>query len=270
MRALEAVQDWPVDTVAVAVVAADGHVLGEYGPQEHVFELASVTKLLTAYAALIAVEEGALGLDDPAGPPESTFGTCLRTHPAWRRTPGRWSRRWARGASTPMLGSRSSPMPSRRQPACRSRSTSALACWSRSACPARNSLDRPLLALDRALPTYGTSLLSFSNLGCWRAGPCGRLPPWRSRDSRACCRATGGRTPMTGDSVTRSVTRKHRTGPDRGALRGPMGTLAAAALSCGSTRSPAVPASASRTAISATGRSTPGRELTDAILREVS
>ena len=72
MRALEAVQDWPVDTVAVAVVAADGHVLGEYGPQEHVFELASVTKLLTAYAALMAVEEGALGLDDSVGPPEST------------------------------------------------------------------------------------------------------------------------------------------------------------------------------------------------------
>ena len=72
MRALAAVQDWPVDTVAVAVVAADGHVLGEYGPQEHVFELASVTKLLTAYAALMAVEEGALGLDDSVGPPEST------------------------------------------------------------------------------------------------------------------------------------------------------------------------------------------------------
>ncbi|HEY9349559.1 MAG TPA: serine hydrolase, partial [Acidothermales bacterium] len=77
MRALEAVRDWPVDTVAVGIVAADGHVLGEYGPQEHVFELASVTKLLTAYAALIAVEEGALGLDAPAGPPESTIRHLL-------------------------------------------------------------------------------------------------------------------------------------------------------------------------------------------------
>ena len=42
------------------------------GETERVFRLASVTKLLTAYATLIAVEEGAVDWDTPAGPPGST------------------------------------------------------------------------------------------------------------------------------------------------------------------------------------------------------
>lgn len=77
MRAFDQVGRWPVETAAIAVVGADGGVLGEYGPQEHAFDLASVTKLLSAYAALIAVEEGALGLDDPAGPQDSTVRHLL-------------------------------------------------------------------------------------------------------------------------------------------------------------------------------------------------
>jgi CubicO group peptidase (beta-lactamase class C family) len=72
MDSVRTVADWPVDRVAVAVVAADGRVLGEHGPMDHEFPLASVTKLLTAYAVLIAVEEGALEWDQPAGPDGST------------------------------------------------------------------------------------------------------------------------------------------------------------------------------------------------------
>lgn len=67
------IEDWPVERAAAAVVGADGRVLGAHGQQDHVFELASVTKLLTAYAALIAVEEGAVEWDQPAGPPGSTL-----------------------------------------------------------------------------------------------------------------------------------------------------------------------------------------------------
>jgi CubicO group peptidase (beta-lactamase class C family) len=77
VRAFDQVRHWPVEVAAIAVVAADGRVLGEYGPQQQVFDLASVTKLLSSYAALIAVEEGALALDDPAGPPESTVRHLL-------------------------------------------------------------------------------------------------------------------------------------------------------------------------------------------------
>jgi CubicO group peptidase (beta-lactamase class C family) len=63
--------DWPVPNVAAAVVGRDG-VLAAVGDQDRVFRLASVTKLLTAYATLIAVEEGAVDWDTPAGPPGAT------------------------------------------------------------------------------------------------------------------------------------------------------------------------------------------------------
>lgn len=54
--------------------------LGEpvtHGAVSQVFPLASVTKLLTAYAVLIAIEEGTLDLDEPAGPPDSTVRHLL-------------------------------------------------------------------------------------------------------------------------------------------------------------------------------------------------
>jgi CubicO group peptidase (beta-lactamase class C family) len=65
--------DWPVPHVAAAVVLPDGTVAAETGEQERVFHLASLTKLLAAYAVLIAVEEGAVDWDDPAGPEGSTM-----------------------------------------------------------------------------------------------------------------------------------------------------------------------------------------------------
>jgi CubicO group peptidase (beta-lactamase class C family) len=67
-----AVLDWPVDHAAAAVVAADGSVLATAGETDRVFRLASVTKPLTAYALLVAVEEGAVEWDTPAGPEGST------------------------------------------------------------------------------------------------------------------------------------------------------------------------------------------------------
>ena len=86
------IENWPVPTAAAAVVtrgespapgnpgAADGSspaVTGSHGPTGHRFALASVTKPLTAYAALIAVEEGAVELDEPAGPAGSTLRHLL-------------------------------------------------------------------------------------------------------------------------------------------------------------------------------------------------
>jgi CubicO group peptidase (beta-lactamase class C family) len=70
--AVGTVLDWPVPHAAAAVVAADGTVLAVAGEQEREFGLASVTKPLVAYAVLIAVEEGAVTWDDPAGPDGST------------------------------------------------------------------------------------------------------------------------------------------------------------------------------------------------------
>jgi CubicO group peptidase (beta-lactamase class C family) len=68
MRSVRVVEQWPVDNVTVAVVAADGRVLGTHGDQDREYRLASVTKLLTSYAVLIAVEEGAVEWDQLAGP----------------------------------------------------------------------------------------------------------------------------------------------------------------------------------------------------------
>ena len=73
MRSLRAVEEWPVDNVAVAVVDAKGTVLGAHGSGDLPFKLASVTKMLTAYTVLIAVEEGAIEWDYPVGPPGSTL-----------------------------------------------------------------------------------------------------------------------------------------------------------------------------------------------------
>jgi CubicO group peptidase (beta-lactamase class C family) len=74
--ALRQIDDWPVPTAAAAVVGPGG-VLAAHGPTGRVFELASVTKLLAAFAALVAVEEGAVNLDDPVGD-YATAGSTLR------------------------------------------------------------------------------------------------------------------------------------------------------------------------------------------------
>jgi CubicO group peptidase (beta-lactamase class C family) len=70
--AVGTVLDWPVDHVAAAVVTDSADTAVTAGDTARVFRLASVTKLLAAYATLIAVEEGAVEWDTPAGPPGST------------------------------------------------------------------------------------------------------------------------------------------------------------------------------------------------------
>jgi CubicO group peptidase (beta-lactamase class C family) len=73
---LEQIDSWPAPTAAVAVVRAEG-VVAARGPVGVTFRWASVTKLFTAYAALIAAEEGVLDLDEPAGPPGATVRHLL-------------------------------------------------------------------------------------------------------------------------------------------------------------------------------------------------
>ena len=67
MRALELVSTWPVPHAAAAVVSDDGEVLGRTGDRTHRVRLASLTKPLTAWATLVAVEEGIVTLTDPVG-----------------------------------------------------------------------------------------------------------------------------------------------------------------------------------------------------------
>ena len=76
MDALRRIERWPAEHAAAGVARAGG-VLATAGDAEHVFEWASVSKLLAAYATLVAAEEGTLGLDDAAGPEGSTVRHLL-------------------------------------------------------------------------------------------------------------------------------------------------------------------------------------------------
>jgi CubicO group peptidase (beta-lactamase class C family) len=76
MAALDTLSDWPVPAAAAAVVGPSG-VLAEFGDTAQRFTLASVTKPLVARAAQVAIEEGVVELDTPAGPPESTVRHLL-------------------------------------------------------------------------------------------------------------------------------------------------------------------------------------------------
>jgi CubicO group peptidase (beta-lactamase class C family) len=79
MEALTAVGAWPVGSAAVGVVrlhAAD-QAASTVGPVDLPFAWASVTKLATALGVLVAVEEGTLDLDEPAGPPGATVRHLL-------------------------------------------------------------------------------------------------------------------------------------------------------------------------------------------------
>jgi len=64
--------DWPVGHAAAAVITADGAVAATAGEWDRPFGLASVTKLLAAYAVLVAVEAGLVDWTTPAGPEGST------------------------------------------------------------------------------------------------------------------------------------------------------------------------------------------------------
>jgi CubicO group peptidase (beta-lactamase class C family) len=76
VEALGTVDAWPAETTAVGVVRS-GELEATHGPCDRVFRWASVTKLLTALATLVAAEEGVVDLDQPAGPPGSTVRHLL-------------------------------------------------------------------------------------------------------------------------------------------------------------------------------------------------
>jgi CubicO group peptidase (beta-lactamase class C family) len=74
--ALLQVGSWPVDNVSAAVVAPDA-VRAWHGDEGLEYRWASVTKLVTALAVLVAAEEGVIDLDEPAGPEGSTVRHLL-------------------------------------------------------------------------------------------------------------------------------------------------------------------------------------------------
>lgn len=73
---LDVIADWPVPAASAAVIGRSG-VLAAYGDGAREYRLASVTKPLVARAAQVAVEEGVVDLDTPAGPPGATVRHLL-------------------------------------------------------------------------------------------------------------------------------------------------------------------------------------------------
>jgi CubicO group peptidase (beta-lactamase class C family) len=74
--ALRQIDDWPAPFAAAGVLRR-GQVAAKRGARDEVLRWASVTKLVTALAALVAAEEGVIDLDEPAGPEGSTVRHLL-------------------------------------------------------------------------------------------------------------------------------------------------------------------------------------------------
>jgi len=66
MRAFDLLSTWPVEHVSAVVIdrAGEFHV---HGDESREYRLASVSKVITAWATLVACEEGTLALDEPIG-----------------------------------------------------------------------------------------------------------------------------------------------------------------------------------------------------------
>jgi CubicO group peptidase (beta-lactamase class C family) len=75
-KALTQLDTWPVGMAAAGVVDRAGGQ-SRTGPVSEPLRWASITKLLTALATLVAVEEGIVSLDDQAGPPTATVRHLL-------------------------------------------------------------------------------------------------------------------------------------------------------------------------------------------------
>lgn len=73
---LQQIDSWPVLHAAAGVVRGE-QSLPTFGDVQRVYHLASITKPLTAWACLVAVEEGSIELDDPIGNDGATVRHCL-------------------------------------------------------------------------------------------------------------------------------------------------------------------------------------------------
>ena len=75
-------EEWGGDHVATAAFGPDG-VIELWGDAHRVVRIASISKLVTGYAALIALEEGAIELEEPAGPPGATVHDLFSHSSGW-------------------------------------------------------------------------------------------------------------------------------------------------------------------------------------------
>jgi CubicO group peptidase (beta-lactamase class C family) len=262
VQELDRIDEWSADHAAAACVTRRGDVIAVRGPVDHPFALASVTKILVGYSTLVAVEEGSIGLDDPAGPDGSTVRHLL-THASRLAPDGSASlaapetRRIYSNAGFEVLGATleaatgmtaaeyldeavCAPLDlsaTRLEGSAASGAVSTVADLARFVA----ELLAPTLVAPDTLATATT--VAFPRLD-------GVLP------------ASAGSRPTTGGSVSNCATRRSRTGQAQRTRRQRSDTSAKRARWCGSTRSRISRSCVSRIARSAhgpppTGRSSP-------------
>lgn len=76
MAPLSLIDAWPVRTVAAAIVRTQG-TTNTRGDSTRSFRLASIAKVISTWAILVAVEEGSVSLDLPVGQPGCTLRHLL-------------------------------------------------------------------------------------------------------------------------------------------------------------------------------------------------
>lgn len=238
MDSVKATENWPVENASAAVVLADGTVAGTSRDVERRFPLASVTKLLTAYSMLVALDEGALELDQPAGPEGSTVRHLLAHSGGYdfgertvRYEPG--TRRLYSNAGFEVLGE-----------------TLEEATGISMADYLREGVLAPLGMTSTALegsPAAGavSTVADLSRFAAELQKPVltapGRLTEATAvvfPDCPVCCLALAGRRRTTGAWASKSAIPSPRTGPEPTAPRGRSAISASPGPSCGSTRKP--------------------------------
>jgi len=73
---LSLIDSWPVNHAAAATVRFDGSI-AVHGDAAHLFRLASLAKVVSVWAMLVAVEEGSISLETPVGQPGCTMRHLL-------------------------------------------------------------------------------------------------------------------------------------------------------------------------------------------------
>ena len=76
MRAFELAQEWPAPNTSICVIDRHGHT-HTFGDTSRTSRIASVSKLLTAWATHVAIEEGSTTLDTPVGQDGCTLAHLL-------------------------------------------------------------------------------------------------------------------------------------------------------------------------------------------------
>ena len=205
VEALRQVDGWPGEHVAVCVT---GTVEATRGDESRRFEWASVTKLASAVAMLVAAEEGLIDLDEPAGPPGATFRHLL-----------------SHSSGLPFEAGAPISAPGKRriysnygfevaaalveERAEMSFETYFAHVWQGTtlSCGARPARERP----GRS-PTCVRSRTSCSRRRALRARRSQRRRRCSSRGSSVSCRGSGGRSRTTGGSASSCGTASRRTG----------------------------------------------------------